>query len=569
MPTLANRNNNPGNLRFIGQQGASQGEGGFAKFNSPEEGYAALLNDVEAKLTGKSRSGLKPTDTLVDFTKVYAPASDNNAPGSYAAAVANKLGISPATTLQELQPRIAELAEAIAHHEGYQGATSASGGYNPKPFSSPTGQGYSFTQPGYTPPQQEQPQEQGLGEQLIGRTNEAGQAIKKTMTGEINPISGVIQTAGAVAGGFGDIIGKGLELIPGVKQVENLIGKGIGSLAKTPVGQSVMQNIQQFSQDHPELAADIGAGVNIITAIPILKGLGAIKNVAMDSVANSLKNIAVKGVTEDVAGLMTNKTGQRFLAQGGKDLIEKGAQEGIFPDIVNQGGTLVYDGTNATKLINSKIDAIYEDLIPKIKNATQGKVANMIPISALEKEAKAVATEKLIPEKPLLKEIELLRKKYGDYLSIDQVNEAKQIVAQSISDAQFGNPKLSTDKIIREIYQKTVEDMGEKLGIPEIHEQNQLSRKLYKLLDVYEPGGFIHGKPIKPLSKEGLLMKLAKGTPGISGLANYATENLSPRELRKSILRRSAPGYKKTTGKQALKKTGLMMGAVEANKLKK
>ena len=39
------RNNNPGNLRFVGQAGATPGEGGFAKFETPQAGLDALRAD--------------------------------------------------------------------------------------------------------------------------------------------------------------------------------------------------------------------------------------------------------------------------------------------------------------------------------------------------------------------------------------------------------------------------------------------------------------------------------------------------------------------------------------------
>ena len=52
--TLAGKNNNPGNLRFVGQKGATQGAGGFARFSSPAAGYQALKAQIDLD---KSRSG--------------------------------------------------------------------------------------------------------------------------------------------------------------------------------------------------------------------------------------------------------------------------------------------------------------------------------------------------------------------------------------------------------------------------------------------------------------------------------------------------------------------------------
>src|SRR6267142_6000629 len=101
--------------------------------------------------------------------------------------------------------------------------------------------------------------ESSLGSELQGRLSDAGNALTSASQVKINPVSGLIQTLGAGAGAVGDVVNKGLELIPGVKQVESLIGKGFGKLADTPIGQSVSKSIQEFTQKHPELSADIGA----------------------------------------------------------------------------------------------------------------------------------------------------------------------------------------------------------------------------------------------------------------------------------------------------------------------
>lgn len=83
------RNNNPGNIRpgslSLGQIGIDSG--GFAIFPDYETGYDALVNDIYAKFTGHTRTGLGPDSTAVQFFQVYAPATDNNNPTAYATAV--------------------------------------------------------------------------------------------------------------------------------------------------------------------------------------------------------------------------------------------------------------------------------------------------------------------------------------------------------------------------------------------------------------------------------------------------------------------------------------------------
>ena len=96
--TVAQRNNNPGNLRSgPGQIGTS---GGFAVFPDPTTGWAALEHQVNLNI----RRGL----TLEQFFAGgngypgYAPSSDSNDPARYAAFVAQQTGIDPNTPLNAL-----------------------------------------------------------------------------------------------------------------------------------------------------------------------------------------------------------------------------------------------------------------------------------------------------------------------------------------------------------------------------------------------------------------------------------------------------------------------------------
>lgn len=113
----AYRNNNPGNLNYAGQRGATgvdvrsgpyRGQVlslqawaaagkpvGFAVFPTHAAGFDALKRDLRAKLTRW------PTYTIAQVMAVYAPASENDT-ARYAQVVAAALGASPATTVQEL-----------------------------------------------------------------------------------------------------------------------------------------------------------------------------------------------------------------------------------------------------------------------------------------------------------------------------------------------------------------------------------------------------------------------------------------------------------------------------------
>lgn len=96
--------NNPGNLRFIGQQYAVN-DGGFCKFDTLAHGKTALENLLVNACSGNS-SNYKPDETLYEFyagltnpnrfgknIDGYAPYKDGNDPKKYSNFVATRLGV--------------------------------------------------------------------------------------------------------------------------------------------------------------------------------------------------------------------------------------------------------------------------------------------------------------------------------------------------------------------------------------------------------------------------------------------------------------------------------------------
>ena len=118
---LGRRNNNPGNLRYAGQAGAKPGEGGFAMFDTLEDGYNALKKQINL-------DGLR-NHTLRSFVYKYAPASDGNNPIKYLNDVINGLNlkqtespiewlnkkITPDTPLKDIS--IESMAQTISNLE--------------------------------------------------------------------------------------------------------------------------------------------------------------------------------------------------------------------------------------------------------------------------------------------------------------------------------------------------------------------------------------------------------------------------------------------------------------------
>jgi len=109
---LSVRNNNPGNLRMVGQSGAREGEGGFAAFDSPQEGVEALRKQV---VLDTQTRGLN----LSEFLNKYAPPSENKT-SNYIDFVSSKLGIDANDEVSEDQ--VDDVVQAIVQMEGGQDA---------------------------------------------------------------------------------------------------------------------------------------------------------------------------------------------------------------------------------------------------------------------------------------------------------------------------------------------------------------------------------------------------------------------------------------------------------------
>lgn len=118
MTTLAEYNNNPGNIRpakgvkYEGLLGVD--EKGFGIFEKPEYGQKALINDLTYKL---GKRGIK---TPAEFVDIYSPAGDENSEDSrdnYKIYIAQKLGLK-STNDPFPENAVDRLAQAVTKFEG-------------------------------------------------------------------------------------------------------------------------------------------------------------------------------------------------------------------------------------------------------------------------------------------------------------------------------------------------------------------------------------------------------------------------------------------------------------------
>lgn len=114
------RNNNPGNLNFARQQGASKESGAngrFAIFNSMQEGIAALERQIAINV---NKHGL---NTLAKFVHSYAPAGDKNNESAYIKALQKETGLGANDNIDLSNKKIASgIRNGIIAHEnnGYR-----------------------------------------------------------------------------------------------------------------------------------------------------------------------------------------------------------------------------------------------------------------------------------------------------------------------------------------------------------------------------------------------------------------------------------------------------------------
>lgn len=121
------RNNNPGNIEFYNQKGASmEGKGNrFARFDTPEQGINAMSKQLDLYFTGKSKNVSKPINTIKDIITTWAPPYNKNGKkendtAAYIDFVSKKMGVSPTANLNLNDPntKAALMAAMITKENG-------------------------------------------------------------------------------------------------------------------------------------------------------------------------------------------------------------------------------------------------------------------------------------------------------------------------------------------------------------------------------------------------------------------------------------------------------------------
>lgn len=394
----------------------------------------------------------------------------------------NKLGVSYDTPAY---------AKKVA--EEYQKLKGTEQGYNPKPFSSGA---IELEQPKLT----EAPTkagEEGIGAKLRNRMSDASKALSEGSSGKINPLSGLLQATGAGAGAIGDITESALNFATGglLRKGMDYVGKNVVQpLAETSVGQSVIGGAGEFAKAHPEIAGDIGAVGNIVSALPALKGgqlaLKGTKGLIEKASQGSIKK-------EMVSAANRTQAGRDALKSLSKDDLKALAQDKELRPLFDENYKYTPESIESSKnVIKNRLTDIEDNqLQPALQQASQ-RIADRQLTSDLRKEAlKQVAKDfKASPnlnkaENYINNAFDNYDRSFNGYVSINDVNDLKRGVSKTINDSSFADPDLTYAKSLRNFLQKNVEDNAEKLGLADVHAINQKSatlKKMEKLLEKIE-----------------------------------------------------------------------------------
>lgn len=174
---------------------------------------------------------------------------------------------------------------------------------------------------------------------------------------------GGLRAAGAAAGGLMDFANETVKAIPGVSSLLDNIGKNFqAQTAANPNGwgAKLVKTLNDFTEAHPEIAKDLGAGMNIGGAILGAKGVEE---------AGAKLPDAVQGVKEGAANV--TKIGRGLSSGSPGDLATKEA----ISNIANQEGGIVAPAKTASQISEDAQQKTWDVIKPKITSGDMSDAA--------------------------------------------------------------------------------------------------------------------------------------------------------------------------------------------------
>lgn len=282
---------------------------------------------------------------------------------------------------------------------------------------------------------------QGI-QNALGRAGErATTAFQQTKGGQINPLSGSVQTVGAGAGLIGDVIFQGLKAVT-PEPVEQAVKSGIESVASQPGVQDVLGKVNQWASQHPEAAANLQSLLDISALAPVGKagqlasrgvgqGVGAVGDINR-TIKEGVPSV-IKGATE-----ITKAPPLKPLEAVGQVLQGKSRD-------VNAGvkafSSLNLEGVETFKDLGSKMSTKIKELAKQVDDDL-GLDETRRATAALTLNTKNAAG-KIIKDNPVgnaLNQLEELYTKIGDKVKLSNIQDLRKLAkGKGLTNLEINN----------------------------------------------------------------------------------------------------------------------------------
>ena len=409
-----------------------------------------------------------------------------------------------------------------------------------------------------------------LGDAFSGVGTGASEAYRKTATGEINPLSGVLQGAGALAGGVGNVIDAGLTNLPIVgkpyEKATEVIGKGIGG-AMEATGAS------QWMQENPEAAGNIEAAMNIASVVPFLKSLSLGRKGLQDAATGFNAEGVARQATEEIEGSLTKGTGRaldRAKSRGLDPVMVLVNDPKLLPEVIERNGKFVYDSREGAQALQRSIDAD-EQALQNLFESTRAMNPDMDGLSFnINNVAQRTMDDVLdgLGNTGAYDDVKRALTRYFDsykssmrgteFIDLSQLNAIKRDIRSNLNFEAI-DPFSTTVKQTRfdggQSLMRQVEEAAEKAGMKEVRDMNRTLGEKLTALDILED---LDGKAIKSGSKpsEGLIKSVGRTVPVVEGLIDYTSRGV-PRTPTKRLRDKSPVGQ---TARKGLVQLGAGLG---------
>lgn len=374
-----------------------------------------------------------------------------------------------------------------------------------------------------------------------------GSELKETATdfkeGKISGAEVGLRVAGDIAGGVGDVMGRGLIATAKIltpKAVENKLGDLGKEFLKSETGQNLVNTISQgaeaygaWKEKHPRLAENVESIANITSLIPIGKGTQVagqgVKKVAGEAVETvaekAVKTVSkAKGLAQKIAPIDTTLEATKKVIQGAPEDLAKG---------VKALSQLDTKGVKTFKDLASKIDEKIPTLLKQVdddlaQDATEYALKDLT-VKQISKSGKEVVTDYVTQGLKGLREMydkigdnlakadidDLIEKATKTGLTRKEVNDLARRYGSEFGSKAFsktGEPLTSVNARLFENVRSGLKDVA-RAGIKgqAAKQADEMVSALIKTKDLVTKTANAVNKLQSKIAKRGLLEKIGHG----------------------------------------------------------